>query len=279
MSLRPVACFWTGSALSWLELLSIRSHQAHGHAVILFTTGDVGNVPKDVTLRSAQGLCPPPFDISDGARKPVAVYSDLLRLAILQDTPAIWCDMDAITVAPLGNEDVLVGTGPDGALTGVLALPSASPVLAAMLAFVTGPDPNPPWNPVKRKGPRTILDLPWGASGPKALDHFLRVQNASDLMLPQPVFYPLFGKDLNRLHQPGLPETQIVQPVTRSVHVFGFHRIWLALARRGLPVPGSWLDRMCARHGITPQDAPIGVQTWMWQTPVGRDIQRQRAGK
>ena len=275
---RPVACFWTGSALSWLEHLSIRSHQAHGNEVVLYTSGEVGNIPTDVTQRSAQAICPAPFDISDGARKPVAVYSDLLRLAILGETAAIWCDMDAITVAPLGDEELLVGTGPDGALTGVLALPPASPVLAAMQAFVTSPNPQPPWKSKAPSGTRTILDLPWGATGPKALDHFLRALGGSDMILPEPVFYPLFKRTLARLHQPGVPDTQIVQPGTRSVHVFGFNRIWLALAHRGLPVPGSWLDRRCRHHQINPQDAPIDVQPWMWQTPVGRDIQRQRAG-
>ena len=268
---RRVVCFWTGGELSWLERLSAASHLRHGHPVTLYHLGEVTEAPEGVDLARAEEILPPPFLLEGGARQPVAVYSDLLRLELLARAPVIWCDMDAITVAPLGEEPILAGHGPKRVLSGVLALPQESPALRWMRDFCNAPCPVPPWKPGFRRGRDwTIRDLPWGSSGPKALDHALRLTGEIEAVLPQEVFYPLFGETLGRLNAPRPLAGRIGTPASRSVHVFGAQRIWMALTQEGLPRKGSWLDAAARAHGIRPEDHPIEARPWMAETAAGR---------
>ncbi|EEE38106.1 hypothetical protein RKLH11_1947 [Rhodobacteraceae bacterium KLH11] len=275
-SLPTIAGFWYGSDLSWLEVLCIRSFLDNGHRFILYCPDQIGGVPEGVDIRPASDvLWPPPFALSGNTRLRVAVFSDIFRLRMLQKTDFLWADLDAYCVrsfdfqsayvfAPAGN-----GTFPNG----VLRLPSASPTLARMLDFVTAQNPTQPWRgPRLQRKNRTRIQngerwgieaLPWGCSGPKALSYFLRKTGEEQHALPPDTLYPLAREELWKLHRPGIRPQQIERDGVHSVHVYGHQKKWLATQQAGLPVPGSYLDRLCQRHSIDPGRSPIARLDWM----------------
>lgn len=271
----PIASFWTGSDLSFVEQLVLRSYLDAGHAFTLYTIGPVGNVPADVTIKDAAALCPPPFDISDNDRTRVAVYSDLLRLYLIRDLGCVWVDMDAYCRRPLEMETpYLFGDNGRGRiLTGILGLPPDSLSLTALLTFLTTKNPLIPWRGAQYREERaaalaagktwTIADLPWGVTGPKGLSYFLKQNDEAHYALPQQAFYPLMKNDLKQLWRSEYALEKIEPDGCYSVHLFGVTRKVLAQYFHGLPPAGGYIDMICQRHGITPKDAPVPLLDWM----------------
>lgn len=281
--LPEIASFWFGSDLSWLEQLCIRSFLDRGHRFTLYAPGDVGGVPDGVRPAHPNELCwPPPFDISGNGRLPVAVFSDIFRLELLAARQVIWVDLDAYCVRPFGFRSAFVFTcAPDGAYpNGVLGLPPGSQVLAQMRAFVATANPTQPWRGerlrrlnaarLERGESWGIQDLPWGCSGPKALRHFMSGSAEDIHALPYPALYGLAVNELWKLHQPGIWSAEIEREGVHSVHIYGHQKKALALDHGGLPVPGSYLEQLCRRHGIVPEAAPIPQLGWM-QRPASAE--------
>ncbi|MBB5516703.1 hypothetical protein FHS89_002743 [Rubricella aquisinus] len=274
--LPTIAGLWVGSDLTWLEQLCLQSFLDHGHPVILYTLGPVGGIPGGVIQRPAEDVYgPPPFDISDNDRQRVAVYSDLFRLHLMRDTAHIWADLDALCTRAIDFDTTYLFAEPNGPTTpiGILRLPSASPALAGMLDYVLSPNPTQPWRGAKRhranaeriaRGERWgIESLPWGCAGPRAMTHFLTQTGEVAHALPSHVFYPLGVDQLWMLHDPNVIDPEVERTGSHSVHIYGHQKKLLANRAGGLPVPGSYLDRKCAAHGIVPTDAPIVPLVWM----------------
>ncbi len=274
--LPQIASFWFGSDLSWLEALCIQSYLDHGHSFTLYAAHDIAHVPNGVDLRHASEiLWPAPFELRPEDRLGVAVFSDIFRLRLLERTDFIWVDLDALCLKPFDFASPFVfarsqsGKFPNG----VLRLPQESQTLAQMLAFVTSANPTQPWRGAKlrRRNEQRIAEgetwgieaLPWGCSGPKALGHFLRETGEDIHAMPANTFYPLANEELWKLHDPQLLPSNIEQDGVYSVHVFGHQKKFMAQQTAGLPVRGSFLSTLCARHGIDPQDNPIAPMAWM----------------
>ncbi|WP_419737662.1 hypothetical protein [Ruegeria sp.] len=275
-SLPQIASFWFGSDLSWLEALCIQSYLDHGHSFTLYAAHDIANIPNGVDLRHASEiLWPAPFALRPEDRLGVAVFSDIFRLRLLERTDFIWVDLDALCLKPFDFASLYVfapsqsGKFPNG----VLRLPQESQTLAQMLAFVTSANPTQPWRGAKlrKRNAQRIADgetwgieaLPWGCSGPKALGHFLRETGEDIHAMPADTFYPLANEALWKLHDPRVPPSAIERDGVHSVHVFGHQKKFMAQQTAGLPVRGSFLSTLCARHGIDPQDNPIAPMAWM----------------
>lgn len=275
-ALPTIAGFWFGSDLSWLEALCIRSYLDNGHRFVLYTAHPVKGVPDGADVRHASEVYwPPPFNIEDNDRQRVAVFSDIFRLKLCQITDFIWVDLDAYCVRPF-RFDVphVFGCTQSGSIpNGILRLPAASPALSGMLDFVTAPNPTQPWRGQRlhRRNASRIAEgerwgvesLPWGCSGPKALEHFLKISGEDRLAQPPNSFYPLEPKDLWRLHDPNVGLSDIEKEDVLSVHIYGHQKKQLAKAAGGLPVPGSYLDHLCHRHGIDAEKNPITPLAWM----------------
>ncbi len=274
--LPQIASFWFGSDLSWLEALCIQSYLDHGHSFTLYAAHDIAHVPHGVDLRHASEiLWPAPFELRPEDRLGVAVFSDIFRLRLLERTDFVWVDLDALCLKPFDFASPFVfassqsGTFPNG----VLRLPQESQTLAQMMAFVTSANPTQPWRGAKlrRRNAQRIAEgetwgieaLPWGCSGPKALGHFLRETGEDVHALPADTFYPLANEALWKLHDPYLPPSDIERDGVHSVHVFGHQKKFMAQQTAGLPVRGSFLSTLCARHEIDPQDNPITPMAWM----------------
>ncbi|WP_424831291.1 hypothetical protein [Ruegeria sp.] len=277
--LPTIAGFWYGSDLSWLEALCIQSFLDHGHRFVLYLADDVKNVPPGVETRPASDiLWPSPFSFNENERHRVAVFSDIFRLHLSQKTDYIWVDLDAFCVRPFDVDTPYVfGQSRRGDFpTGVLRLPKSSETLASMLSFVDSPNPTQPWRgPTLRRANRRkvangerwgIEHLPWGCSGPKAFTHFL-IKTGESIHTSEPeIFYPLSPDELWMLHAPEIRTQQIERSGVLSVHIYGHQKREMALSMSGLPSPGSYLDRMCKRHGITPRSNPITRLSWMGPT-------------
>ncbi len=275
-TLPQIASFWFGSDLSWLETLCIQSFLDNGHSFTLYTADDLAGVPTGAELRHASEiLWPAPFDLRPEDRLGVAVFSDIFRLTLLQQTDFIWVDLDALCLKPFDFTSPYVfgrsqsGTYPNG----VLRLPKTSATLTQMLKFVTSPNPTQPWRGPKlhRRNQQRITQgdrwgieaLPWGCSGPKAFGHFLRETGEDAYALPADTFYPLANEELWKLHDPHVPPVEIERSGVHSVHIFGHQKKLMAQQTSGLPVQGSYLSTLCRRHGIDPQVNPIKQMAWM----------------
>ena len=201
----------------------------------------------------------------------MAVWSDIFRLHLFQKTDYVWADLDAYCVRPLEpDRDHVFGLDHRGrALTGILRLPPESDTLRLMLDFVHHEAPIQPWRerPFRKKkreerfaGARWGIEtLPWGASGPKALNHFAIGTGEIEHAQPSPVFYPLAPERLGRLHEPDLSPRLFEKPWTVSVHFYGQTKKVLAAYHDGLPVRHSYLDLLCRRHRINPRKARVTV--------------------
>lgn len=275
-SLPVIASFWFGSDLSWLEALCIQSYLDNGHRFVLFTPHELLGVPPGTELRDASDiLWPAPFDLSDNDRHRVAVFSDLFRLRMIQETGFTWVDLDAYCVRPFdfGSEYLFGHSAQNQILTGVIGLPQGSEALSAMLEFLTSENPTQPW-----RGPRLhrrnrqrvsqgerwgIEALEWGCSGPKAFTHFLKQSGEVQHAHPSATFYPLGPDELWKLHSAQISPETIEQKDVYSVHIYGHQKKLMAKTMSGLPRLGSYLWHLCERHNIDPNHQRIPTLKWM----------------
>ncbi|WP_420584698.1 hypothetical protein [Ruegeria sp.] len=275
-NLPTIASFWFGSDLSWLEALCIQSYLDRGHPFVLYTAHPVNGIPKGVEERPASDiLWPAPFELRAEDRLGVAVFSDIFRLHLMQKTDFVWVDLDAYCVKPFDFQTPFVfGQSHTGNYpTGVLRLPRGSETLSRMLEFVTSDNPTQPWRGARmhrlnrqrvRNGETWGIEtLPWGSSGPKAFEFFLSQTGECRHALQADMFYPLTPKELRKLHDPRVPTTEIERDGVHSVHIYGHQKRVMAQSLGGLPVVGSYLQRLCNRHSIDPTANPILPIGWL----------------
>jgi hypothetical protein len=265
----PVASFWAGEPLSFIEQMVIRSYQEQGCDFTLYLAHPVAGIPDGVRTADAADIMPPPDFLSDPpTRKQLAVWSDLFRIRLLQRHQVIWADLDAYCLRPFApNEGYAAGLDDrGGVLSGVLALPQDCPALQLMARFLEGRQLEPPWADPgwidRRRGQDRLgpADLPWGDTGPRLLTHALQQTGQFWRAAPRHIYYPLFRDSLRLLWTPGAPDRLIQREGTTSVHIFGFTKRALWTWWQGLPPPESWLARTARRHGIDPADAPAKAE-------------------
>lgn len=262
----PVATFWAGPPLCFLEQMVLASYVAQGARITVYSPHPLRGLPPGVQAADSATIMPMPDFVGPApTRKQLAVWSDLFRIELLARMPVIWVDADAYCLAPY---DFPAGYGfganeQGTVLTGVLAIPPEAQALAMMRQALRDRPMMPPWVPApwlnkqrRRGNPLGPADLRWGDTGPAMVTHALRETGVISHATARSVFYPLVANELARLWTPGLRDDRIALPGSLSVHLFGFTRRWLATHSGGLPPPGSWLDRAAARHGIDPTLAP-----------------------
>lgn len=268
----PVASFWVGDDLSFIEQMVIRSYLEQGCDFTLYVASPVGGIPDGTTVKNAAEIMPIPKHISDNPdRKALAIWSDLFRVALLLKQSVIWVDLDAYCVAPYSTQSgYLFGLNDTGdVLSGVMALPADSAALQWMAEFLFQEELAPPWRDEewlqrrRKKGLLKALDLPWGDTGPRLLTHALELTDTKRHASAQEVFYPLFRKGLMQLWRQNTSDDDVVQSdATRSVHIFGYTKRYLTTYHNGLPPKNSWLARRAEAHGIDPASAPA------WGMPI-----------
>ena len=191
---RDICCFWGGGALNYLEVLSLASFRAAGHAVTIYAYDAPPNAPEWVDLRDAGEIAP-------ANSAPAALIADYLRYRLLAARPgAIWVKPDFVLNRPLRPEDgVLLARQSDQFLSpDIVALLPDSPALAALVEFTAERNPTPPWASEEEAAaiaasppPLGAEDLGWGVWGAKALTFFTTKSGEIEAASPQKTFYPL----------------------------------------------------------------------------------------
>lgn len=271
--LPEIASFWTGSNLSFVEVLVAQSFLDAGHKMTLYTLDEVRNVPSGVSVRDARDIYPPSFPVGKDRRHNNAVYSDIFRLFMIRETGAIWADMDAYCLRPFvfptpyvfGYEEVKKGEF--SLNNGVLGLPKTSLGLQNCIDFLTDPAPIPPFfrsnrreEMLARKAAGETWDVTgfsWGTTGPRMVEHFLAATGESQFGVSKNVLYPGPRPFRRALLNPDIPSKIYEHPETISVHIFGKTKQFILDGHGGVLPKDCYLDRLCRRHGIDPAEFPL----------------------
>ena len=105
-SLPTIGALWIGGSLTWLEQLCLKSFLAHGHEVILFTYGEVRNVPEGVKIQNGREIIDTEEFLLHGRTQSVALFSDLFRFHMIKKIPEIiYIDTDVYCLKPLDFSD------------------------------------------------------------------------------------------------------------------------------------------------------------------------------
>ncbi|NNL74156.1 MAG: glycosyltransferase family 92 protein, partial [Silicimonas sp.] len=266
-----IAMLWMRGSLSFLERLCVQSFLDAGHHVILYSYEPLDRVPEGVETRDASLILPETGDLVHERTGSPAPHADRFRYLLLaKGEGMIWADTDAYCVKPFRTLDGhLYGWESDKHVNiGVLALPSGSPTLAALLDFTGDPHAIPPWEkPWKQREMAAARDAGepvraiaenWGVWGPQAFTHFLSETGEIARAMPQAALYPYSFAERRKLLMPGKYHSGAITDETLSIHLYG-RRIRKRMAERdhGLPDPDSLMGQLLIKHRIDPCEAPL----------------------
>ena len=266
MSLRVgPASFWFGSDLSFIEVACLKSFVNVGQPFVLYTYGNVGNIPEGVTVKDASEILPESAVFKNKERESYAPFSDYFRYKMLQQTPYFWVDTDAMALAPFPTDEPYFFAPHNHIINNaILALPPDCPVLDDLIEACERPHAALPW---LRRPARERLqsmgdqfdasDLPYKALGPLALSWLLEHYGLREKATPQPVLYPYEPRHImapNRRMERKLPSQAI------SIHLYSSAvRRKLTNAGIGVPPEGTFLHHLCVAQGVSPANYPFLV--------------------
>lgn len=276
-TLPKIGMFWTGRPFSYLEQLCAQSFLDAGHEVLLYTFGDVENVPDGVKLCDAAAVSNQleemfsKFQNQSGGRSHLAtVFSDIFRYRLLAAVDnIIWADLDAYCVKPFRmTAGCFFGweTPEKTVQNGVLGLSRDSATLQNLLEFVKEEYPIPPWyRPRQRQAlrrakkagnPVHVTQLKWGVLGPAALTHFLNISGQIEHTLPSEALYPYYRRIFFNVVRRPFDLKELQERDIFSVHFYGSVIREKLIAIGGPPKHGL-LGQLLMRHGIDPLAAPL----------------------
>ena len=280
-----IASWWHGWRMSWIEQVCLRSFVAKGHRVILYTNGEVDNVPEDVEQRPDTEIWNPGKIITykgddwPNYKGSPAIHADLFRYHLLNKTDYIWVDTDAYCHQPFPNNPwCFAKQTPDPGQTesdmfianGVMRLPKDSKTLKLLAQTFLGEGgeyPVLPWKSKtnqlrqrwqKKQGrmPTHISRIPWGSTGPLVFTKFLEMTGEIKNALPPQSLYPLSSIYNHFVFKNEKDLTKYLPRDCLSVHLFTTH---LHTHHKELifnPPEDSWLRARARELGIEPERAP-----------------------
>ena len=179
-----IAAYWVGPYLSWVEQLGLLSFVKHGHKVILYTRGEVKNVPDGIEVRPAQ-------DIYDGAIKTVstagwpppslAINADIFKWHLQRQTDYIYADADIFCLQPISifSQENFLRRGAMFHNTHFFRMVKGSPAVGLICELLDEEFPIFPWWSAKEQKRRqrhkrenrgwSITAMGWGAAGDRIL--------------------------------------------------------------------------------------------------------------
>ncbi|MGQ0566228.1 MAG: hypothetical protein ACT4OK_14330 [Gemmobacter sp.] len=270
--MREVGTLWIGGPLTWLEQVSLKSFVDDGQRITLFSYHDIPNVPPGVVRRDGREIIATEHFLKYERKDSVALFADLFRLHMIRACPGmVWVDTDVYCHRPMTYAGgVVMGfERPDGAYVNnaVLGLPPDHPMLAAMLDFTRDLHPIPPWlGPNSRDAyaaaaaagaPVPVTSQAWGTWGPRMVSHFARALGMLDQVQPVDAFYPVSFPDRQTFLKPARRVETYLTDRTTALHLWASNKREIGRNHHGLPPPGSYLARLCRRHGIDAAAAPV----------------------
>ena len=289
-TLPTIASWWHGWRMSWIEQVCLRSFVAKGHKVILYTNGEVDNVPQGVEQRPDTEIWNPGKIITyqgpvmTHLKGSLAVHSDLFRYHMLNKTDYIWVDTDAYCYQPFPNQPWFFGRqspipnfpgiAEKYIAAGVMRMPKDSQTLKLLTeTFLSedGEHPILPWeSKIKKLRQRWqkkrglplphISRLPWGSLGPIALTKCLEMTREIKNTMSAQALYPLDGDHSYFVFKNEKDFIRHLSPDCLSVHLFTSnlfsHQKRLILD----PPKDSWLLARARELGIEPALAPDRIK-------------------
>ena len=287
-----IASWWHGWRMSWIEQLCLRSFIAQGHKVILYTNGEVDNVPEGVEQRPDTEIWNPGKLITYQGKDRLhrqgsyAIHSDLFRYHLMDKTDYIWVDTDMYCYRRFPKRPWLLGKTSDKnttkktanrILTGVLRMPKDSKTLRLMIkTFASGDEfPILHWyhDAKSRKKPKTvqywqklcklfgwqsthISYMRWGTAGPIGLNKFLIMTGEKRRARAQRTLYGLWGQPYEFYFG---PEEELIKYIPHTC--LSFHLSTSTLHHEEAhyvsnPPKDSWLVKRAYELGIDPAQAP-----------------------
>ena len=270
--MREVGTLWIGGALTWLEQLCLKSFVDEGQRITLFAYHDIPNVPAGVVRRDGREILQADQFLKYEKKDSVALFADLFRLHMLRACPGlIWVDTDVYCHRPMTypGQVVMGFERTDGRYVNnaVLGLPADHPMLDAMLAFTEDLHPIPRWLGPKARdayraaaeagAPVPVTQQAWGTWGPLMVSHFAKRFDMLAQVQPVDAFYPVSFPDRQTFFKPPRRVERYLTPQTTALHLWASNKRKIGKHHHGLPPPGSYLARLCQRHGIDAAAAPV----------------------
>ena len=250
---------WFGGRLGYLERLSIASAQAVGHQVTLYSYDhrNLSGVPEGVDVRDACEVMSDPrrTRLFEGNFK--ALGSDFFRYEMLHKQLGYWSDLDVIFLRRLQFEgDYVFGWENNGVSVNnaVLRLPPGE--ILDELRNIPPENWCPPFFGPRRKflyhwkrmrGPVTLEELPWGATGPAMLTYLAKRYGVIDQAQPRQVFYPIPYAEADLIFGDADAVEALLSHDTVTIHM------WNSRLRHLLdspPPPGSYVARLCRQLDV-----------------------------
>jgi hypothetical protein len=271
--MREVGTLWIGGAMTWLEQLCLKSWVDEGQRITLFSYHPIPNIPAGVHRRDGREILATEAFLKYERKDSVALFADLFRLHMIRACPGmVWVDADVYCHRPLADAaEVVMGfERPDGRYVNnaVLGLPPDHPLLAAMLDFTQDLHPIPPWlKPKDREAyraaaaagrPVPVTEQAWGTWGPLMLSHFAAAHGMLGQVQPVDAFYPVPFPDRQTFFKPARRVAQYLTERTTALHLWASNKREIGLRHHGLPPEGSYLAKLCKRHGIDAAAALVG---------------------
>jgi len=276
-ALPTIGALWIGGSLTWLEQLCLKSFAAHGHEVLLFTYGDVRNVPDGIRVCDGRDILDTDDFLLHDRTQSVALFSDLFRFHMIKAMPEIiYVDTDVFCLRPMIFDDPFLfgyeyfrnekAWGLNGA---VLRLPPHSKLLAKMLDFTTDFYPQPSWIPRKfhaemharqaAGNPMHVGELPWGVWGPLGISAFARETGEWIHAKSVDVLYPVPFRDRRILLKRPARTLAHLTENSFTIHMWAPIKRLAASRHDGLCPPHSYVGQQLTKFGIDPARAPVPV--------------------
>lgn len=250
---------WLSGPIRNLDRVCMASWLRLGHEVDLYSFGPVEGLPAGARLLDAREVLSPDWmDKINPQRRPelkdrqrIMNYSDLFRIALMQQGRGLWLDTDVMLFQRLEvDENRPYFAWEDRTRIGspVFYVPRGNPMLADYQRVYESPDLMPHWLGFRR---RVLKPLVWRLRGqdwsPADLgltiygnDAFTRLAKKHGLArhaLPTRSFYAWNGKETGRFFDPAHADD-----FAGDARVLGLHVHWKQDPNRR-PRPGSMFDR------------------------------------
>ncbi|MEL7463564.1 MAG: hypothetical protein AAFN79_05830 [Pseudomonadota bacterium] len=283
MSDLPVAAFlWIGGSLSWMEQLCVKSFVNKGHPTVLYTYGDVGEVPEGVEVRDGREVLSDDYVVSHGRTQSFALFSDIFRYHLMMKKPGeIWVDTDMLCWKSLENLDpVVVGYEAHKKLNGaILRLPPDSESLREMIEFTNDEYSIPPF--VSRElqddyraahedgAPVHVSEMPWGIWGPLAITYFLKKTGEAKFAAPEAAYYPVHFKDRKLFFKRPTAVMRTFTEETRTIHLWARRtKRFVAKRHSGKALDDNFLGWAMREHDVPFDEGVLQYETRKTFVPV-----------
>jgi len=250
--LPAVNTLWIGDGLGPVERACLRSAMAQGHRVRLFCYDRLSGIPQGVEVEDAEQILPR-TKIVHYASGSVSLFSNYFRYALQREGLGLWADTDHYFLKPHDFvEPYIYGRNHLGRISsGVLRIPSDSPLLAALLALFENPVSVPAWlpKPQQRRAQLLIEEhgrlpyelLGWGVTGPRALTWWAEKLELSHWAKAKEVFYPTDFDQSDWIVDPAMTLESFLAPNTVSLHLYNEK---IKQFKNDPAPPGSFLARL-----------------------------------